>query len=105
MTPLDKLHFVFVTGKGGVGKTTVSAVVAQTLAARGLRVLLALSGAKERISALFGVDAIGTEVRVIASPGKKMMCGALKSCFKAAGWRSNRPRMGLFIRLPPERRL
>lgn len=35
--------FLFVTGKGGVGKTTVSVSLAQTLARRGQRVLLALT--------------------------------------------------------------
>jgi anion-transporting ArsA/GET3 family ATPase len=36
-------RFLFVTGKGGVGKTTVSAALARALAQRGRRVLLAAS--------------------------------------------------------------
>lgn len=66
MVSLDKLHFVFVTGKGGVGKTTVSAALATRLASRGLRVLVAACGAKERFSKLFGVPSIGTEVTEVA---------------------------------------
>ncbi|HMJ13686.1 MAG TPA: ArsA family ATPase [Polyangiaceae bacterium] len=66
MSSLDQLHFVFVTGKGGVGKTTVSAALAQRLAGKGRRVLVALCGAKERLSTLFGVAPIGTEIRSIA---------------------------------------
>jgi len=37
---LEGLRFLYVTGKGGVGKSTVAAGVAQYLAARGRRVLL-----------------------------------------------------------------
>jgi anion-transporting ArsA/GET3 family ATPase len=66
MSSIDQLQFVFVTGKGGVGKTTVSAALARKLAARGRRVLVALSGAKERLSTLFGVAPLGTEIRSIA---------------------------------------
>jgi anion-transporting ArsA/GET3 family ATPase len=47
-------RFLFVTGKGGVGKTTVTAALATALAARGLRVLVTVCGAKERLSTLFG---------------------------------------------------
>ncbi|MFI5300522.1 MAG: ArsA-related P-loop ATPase, partial [Polyangiales bacterium] len=38
---LDDLRFICVTGKGGVGKTTVSAALARAMAARGRRVLVA----------------------------------------------------------------
>src|SRR5688572_31018590 len=37
---LDGLRFLYVTGKGGVGKSTLAAGVARYLAARGRRVLL-----------------------------------------------------------------
>jgi anion-transporting ArsA/GET3 family ATPase len=45
-------RFLFITGKGGVGKTTVTAALATSLAARGLRVLVTVCGAKERLSTL-----------------------------------------------------
>jgi anion-transporting ArsA/GET3 family ATPase len=41
MSTLSGLRFVFVTGKGGVGKSTVSAILGAGLAARGRKVLIA----------------------------------------------------------------
>src|SRR5262245_165783 len=62
------LRFIIVVGKGGVGKTSVSAALAISLARRGRRVLLAMCNAKERLSHLMGVAAIGPQIRAIA-PG------------------------------------
>ncbi|MCC6875619.1 MAG: AAA family ATPase [Sandaracinaceae bacterium] len=59
MPSLFDLEFVFVVGKGGVGKTTVSAALALAAARRGKRVLVAMCNAKERLSHLLEVDAIG----------------------------------------------
>jgi anion-transporting ArsA/GET3 family ATPase len=56
---LDR-DFLFVTGKGGAGKTTVSAALALAAARRGKRVLVAMCNAKERLSHLLEVDAIGS---------------------------------------------
>jgi len=50
---------IVVTGKGGVGKTTVSAALAVALARRGKRVLVAMVQAKERLSSLLEVPRIG----------------------------------------------
>lgn len=58
---LDR-RFLFITGKGGVGKTTVTAALALKLAAQGKRVLCAACNAKERFSTLFGVPALGPEI-------------------------------------------
>lgn len=66
MTPLGDRRFVFVTGKGGVGKTTVSAALALSLAAQGKRVLIAMCNAKERISTLFGSEPVGPHVMPVA---------------------------------------
>ncbi len=59
MSSLFDLDFVFVVGKGGVGKTTVSAALALAAARRGKRVLVAMCNAKERLSYLLEVDPIG----------------------------------------------
>jgi anion-transporting ArsA/GET3 family ATPase len=59
MTDLFKLRFITVVGKGGVGKTTVSAALALAAARRGRRVLIAMCNAKERISELLEVRPIG----------------------------------------------
>lgn len=66
MLPFDRRRFLFVTGKGGVGKTTVSAAIARGLAERGKRVLLCTSGAKEGLSPLLGVQRLGTLIEPLA---------------------------------------
>jgi anion-transporting ArsA/GET3 family ATPase len=62
---LDRRRFLFVTGKGGVGKSTVCAALARALAAEGKRVLVATTGAKERISALLGAPPLTPEIREV----------------------------------------
>lgn len=64
-SPLDK-RLVIVSGKGGVGKSTVSAALALCAARQGKRVLCCEVGAKERIAALLGAEPVGTEVREVA---------------------------------------
>lgn len=56
-------RFLFITGKGGVGKTTVTAALATALAARGLRVLVTVCGAKERLSTLLGAPPLDSTIR------------------------------------------
>ncbi len=65
-SPLESKRFMFVTGKGGVGKTTVCAALALALAARGKRVLVAMCGAHERLSAILGTPHIGHDIQPIA---------------------------------------
>jgi anion-transporting ArsA/GET3 family ATPase len=62
-TPLDQRRFLFVTGKGGVGKTAVSAALAVSLAEAGRRVLLTSCDKNERFSTLFGKPPFGTEIQ------------------------------------------
>ena len=54
------------TGKGGVGKTSVSAAMAVALASRGRRVLLMQLNARDRVGAWFGTTPIGPEIRSLA---------------------------------------
>jgi anion-transporting ArsA/GET3 family ATPase len=63
---LDELRFICVTGKGGVGKTTVSAALARAMAARGKRVLVCMCNAKERLSGMLGSPPISWEVVHVA---------------------------------------
>jgi anion-transporting ArsA/GET3 family ATPase len=63
---LENRRFLIVTGKGGVGKTTVCAAEALALAHKGKRVLITLCNAKERLSTMFGSELIGTEVASVA---------------------------------------
>jgi anion-transporting ArsA/GET3 family ATPase len=59
-------RFLIVAGKGGVGKTTVCAAEALSLAARGKRVLIAMCNAKERLSTMLGSDLVGSDVSLVA---------------------------------------
>jgi len=59
-------RFLFITGKGGVGKTTVTAALARSLSARGLRVLVTVCGAKERLSTLLGAPPLSSAISQLA---------------------------------------
>jgi anion-transporting ArsA/GET3 family ATPase len=67
MTPLEDRRFLFVTGKGGVGKTTVSAALAVNMAAKGRRVLIAMCNAKERLADMLGTPPIGPEITSVGA--------------------------------------
>ena len=52
--PLLQRELIFVTGKGGVGKTTVAAGLGMALAKAGRRTIVCEVGAQRRLPALFG---------------------------------------------------
>ena len=57
MTPiLTDLRFVVISGKGGVGRTTIAVTLAHVAARAGKRVLLAAAAATDRIGRMFGRD-------------------------------------------------
>lgn len=62
MIPLFEKKLVVVTGKGGVGRTTVAAALALAAARHGKRVLLAQTRSKERLSRLLGGPPVLTEM-------------------------------------------
>jgi anion-transporting ArsA/GET3 family ATPase len=62
---LGSRRFLFVTGKGGVGKTTFCGALALALAAQGKRVLVAMSHTKERLSAILGTKPIGDDLQPV----------------------------------------
>lgn len=62
----DERRFLFVTGKGGVGKTTVTSALALALSRRGRRVLVVTADAKERVSTVLGVAPFDAELREVA---------------------------------------
>jgi anion-transporting ArsA/GET3 family ATPase len=64
---LDK-RLVVVTGKGGVGKTTVAAALGLLAARAGKRTVICEVAEQERLAGLFGVDESGHEERELA-PG------------------------------------
>ncbi len=63
---LDR-RLVVVTGKGGTGKSTMSAAVALAAARRGKRVLVCEVVAKERVADFFGKPASGPQIRELVS--------------------------------------
>jgi len=65
---LFERRVLFVVGKGGVGKSTVAALLAVALAERGKRVLLAQMGPGRRLGEVLGVDG-GTEAPAQVLPG------------------------------------
>ncbi len=62
---LDK-RLIVVTGKGGVGKTTVSAALGLLAARSGKRAIVAEVSEQERLSGLFGRRALGHREGVLA---------------------------------------
>ncbi len=61
-------RLLVVTGKGGVGKTTVCAALALAAARKGKRVLICETQGAERIPSLFGQPQHGYQIKV-AAPG------------------------------------
>ncbi len=68
LSAIFERRLVLVTGKGGIGKSLVSAALGQAAAAQGKRVLLLEFGAVDQLAPLFGVESIGHERREV-SPG------------------------------------
>lgn len=60
------MRLLFVSGKGGVGKTTLSAALALAAAKRGRRVLLVEVGPQENFSRLFGAEPGGHTENAVA---------------------------------------
>jgi anion-transporting ArsA/GET3 family ATPase len=61
MSLFDK-RLVVIAGKGGVGRTTVAAALGVAAARKGKRVLLAQTKSKERLSHLFDVRSVGSDL-------------------------------------------
>ncbi len=66
MTSLLERKLLVVTGKGGVGKTTIAAAVGLSAAHSGRRVIVVELGEQSRLAALFGVAStpVGVETRL-----------------------------------------
>jgi anion-transporting ArsA/GET3 family ATPase len=68
VAPLLDRRLIVVTGKGGVGKTTVAAALGLLAARRGHRTVVCEVAEQERLAALFGVAGVGHLERELA-PG------------------------------------
>src|SRR5262245_9722468 len=68
MTALLDKRLIVVTGKGGVGKTTVAAALGLAAARRGKRTIVCEVAEQERLPGMFGLEPTGYEERELA-PG------------------------------------
>ncbi|MGI5865303.1 MAG: ArsA family ATPase [Myxococcales bacterium] len=66
MASLFERRLLTVIGKGGVGKSTISAALALVAARRGKRVLVCEINTKERVSALLGAPEVGASIGPVA---------------------------------------
>ena len=66
-------RFLFFTGKGGVGKTSVSAAVAIALADAGRRVLLVSTDAASNLDEMLGIPLANEPVPVPGVPGLSVL--------------------------------
>src|SRR5659263_140016 len=64
----DPTRFLFFTGKGGVGKTSIACATALQLAESGRRVLLVSTDPASNVGQVFG-QAIGNTITPVASVG------------------------------------
>lgn len=62
MASIFDKRLILVTGKGGVGRSTVAAAIASAAARRGRRTLLFQANAKDRVGSFFGTAPVGTSV-------------------------------------------
>jgi anion-transporting ArsA/GET3 family ATPase len=60
-------RLLLVSGKGGTGKSTVTAALAVAMARQGKRVLVATADQREHLSTLFGVPRLSTTITPIAT--------------------------------------
>jgi anion-transporting ArsA/GET3 family ATPase len=80
---LDR-RLIIVTGKGGVGKSTVAAALAVRAARAGRRVLVCELNAQERVAPLLGAPLAGTTAR-LARPGITTVNLTPASCMREYG--------------------
>jgi arsenite/tail-anchored protein-transporting ATPase len=66
-------RYLFFTGKGGVGKTSLSAAAALTLADAGKRVLLVSTDAASNLDEMLGIELRNTPVPVPGAPGLSVL--------------------------------
>jgi arsenite/tail-anchored protein-transporting ATPase len=66
-------HFLFFTGKGGVGKTSLSTACALALADTGQRVLLVSTDSASNLDEMLGIKLANTPVPVPGAPGLSVL--------------------------------
>lgn len=86
---------IIVTGAGGVGKTTISAAIAASLAGRGLRTLVLTIDPAKRLADTLGIDEIGDDPQSVS--GQDGMWAAMldvSASWEAIIYRYAEPQVG-----------
>lgn len=80
--PILSQHIVIVTGKGGVGKSTVSAAIATRAAKAGKKVLLVEFGEESFLGPFLGVDGVSSEPKNVPALGFQVAIWDTASCLR-----------------------
>lgn len=64
--PIHERRLILVLGKGGVGRSTISAAIAARCAAAGRKTLLFEANANDRFATFFAADTVDAEIREVA---------------------------------------
>ena len=81
---LERRRLLIVSGKGGVGRTTVAALLGWGLHARGKRVLVATTGHDDRLAWMLGVPELG-DTPVEVAPGFEIQRLVPATCVEEYG--------------------
>lgn len=81
---LERRRLLIVSGKGGVGRTTVAALLGSTLAARGRKVLIATTGHDDRLAWMLGGEELSDQPVEIA-PGLEIQRLVPATCVEEYG--------------------
>ena len=73
MEPQNGVKFVFFSGKGGVGKTTMAATTALWLAEKGHKTLILSTDLQKSLSDILEQETVGKETQVIGVPNLRAM--------------------------------
>jgi anion-transporting ArsA/GET3 family ATPase len=81
---LSSHRLLVVSGKGGVGRTTISAVLGAQLAAKGRRVLIGTTGHDDRLAWMFGRSSL-PDVPMEVAPGLSIQRLVPRTCVREYG--------------------
>ncbi len=81
---LSRRRLVVISGKGGVGRTTLAALLGLALAARGKRVLVATTGHDDRLAWMLGAEALSDAAQQVA-PSLSIQRLVAQTCIREYG--------------------
>src|SRR5512147_2710176 len=84
LSDLERRRLLIVSGKGGVGRTTVAALLGFALASKGRKVLVATTGHDDRLAWMLGGERLG-DVPVEVAPGLEIQRLVPATCVEEYG--------------------